>query len=97
MDSFECDLAANLLPIFIEGKCSVETNDFVKNHIKECEECSKIYETMTAEIMPKTYTNIKKSFRLHPAIKMAFVVLAYLVSLIVLLTIITFIFVDGII
>ncbi len=37
----ECDIVSDLLPLYLEGKTGVESNEFVKNHLIQCEQCRK--------------------------------------------------------
>lgn len=50
-----CKIIQDLLPLYADGISSEETNEAVREHIAECEECGKIYEKMTA------YTKIIES------------------------------------
>ena len=50
-----CKIIQDLLPLYADGIASEETNEAVREHIAECEECGKIYEKMTA------YTKIIES------------------------------------
>ena len=42
-----CKIIQDLLPLYADGIASEETNEAVRKHIAECEECGKIYEKMT--------------------------------------------------
>ena len=50
MDKKECKIIQDLLPSFIEKLTSNETNTFVENHLKGCNECKKVYDVMQKEI-----------------------------------------------
>ena len=41
-----CKIVQDLLPNYIENLTSEETNTFIEEHLTECEDCKKIYETM---------------------------------------------------
>ena len=41
-----CRIVQDLLPNYIEKLTSEETNTFIEEHLTECEDCKKIYETM---------------------------------------------------
>ena len=41
-----CKIVQDLLPNYIEKLTNEETNNFIDEHLKECEECQKIYENM---------------------------------------------------
>lgn len=42
----ECKVIQDLLPNYIENLTSEESNEIIKKHLKECEKCQKIYESM---------------------------------------------------
>ncbi|RXI96494.1 anti-sigma factor [Anaerobacillus alkaliphilus] len=46
----KCSLVRDLLPLYIEGDCSVETNRQVKEHITSCTDCQELYEMMEAPL-----------------------------------------------
>lgn len=50
MSNFECELVADLLPRYIDKKCTKETNEFIKEHISSCEDCRELYEAMSSEL-----------------------------------------------
>ncbi|GAE35152.1 zf-HC2 domain-containing protein [Halalkalibacter akibai] len=41
-----CFLIRDLLPLYIEGDCSFETEKLIKEHINNCQECKKLLEMM---------------------------------------------------
>ncbi len=49
MNRKECEIIKDLLPNYIDKLTSRETNEFIEEHIKTCENCKKIYNTMKAE------------------------------------------------
>lgn len=46
----DCKIIQDLLPNYIEKLTNEETNVFVQEHLKECEECKKVYESMKKEL-----------------------------------------------
>ena len=40
----------DLLPLYIDGLCSDETDRIIKNHLESCEDCKKIYDAMRSEV-----------------------------------------------
>lgn len=42
----DCKIVQDLLPNYIEKLTSDETNIFIEKHLKECEDCKRIYESM---------------------------------------------------
>lgn len=50
MNKIPCTLIQDLLPIYVDGAVSEETACLVREHLDDCEECSKEYETMQREL-----------------------------------------------
>jgi hypothetical protein len=50
----DCKIVQDLLPNYIEGLTNEETNLFIKEHLKECDECQKVLENMQKEIKVNT-------------------------------------------
>jgi len=46
----ECKIVQDLLPNYIDKLTDAETNAFIEEHLKECEECRKMLENMQKEI-----------------------------------------------
>lgn len=46
MDKKECKIIQDLLPNHIDNLTTPETNEFIENHLKQCSECTKIFENM---------------------------------------------------
>jgi hypothetical protein len=96
MSKFECDLVADLLPIYIDGKASEATKEFIEEHIKTCQDCKAMYEAMTADMPVSALEKSKRRFKLNPVIKIMLGVLGYLVVVILLAVIVTYILVNGV-
>ena len=47
---YDCGIILDLLPLFLDGMVSPETEAVIKEHLQECEECQKVYEEMNLEI-----------------------------------------------
>ena len=43
-----CEIIKDLIPLYIDGCCSEESSEAVKNHVENCCECSKLIEEMKA-------------------------------------------------
>ena len=43
-----CNIIKDLIPLYIDNCCSTESSDMVKEHIKTCDSCKKLYEEMKA-------------------------------------------------
>jgi len=48
-----CYLIRDLLPLYIEGDCSPETNRAVQEHLNRCKECKSDYELMAPPLNVK--------------------------------------------
>ena len=42
----ECKIIQDLLPNYIEKLTSEDTNDYIKNHLKECKDCTDVFNAM---------------------------------------------------
>ncbi len=42
--SYPCKLIQDLLPLYYDGVCSVESREIIEAHLSECAECSRIFE-----------------------------------------------------
>ena len=97
MSKFECELVADLLPRYIDQKCTKETADFITTHMADCEECREMFEAMNSEIdgivSEKTQ---RRKFRIGGGLKVLFIVLGYLAIVIVALIIFSYILVNGV-
>jgi len=98
MNKFECDLVTDLLPRYIDKKTSVESNQFIEEHIKSCQDCKEMYEAMIADVLVDVEQQpIIKRFRLNGIMKMALIVLGYLVVIILALILFSYILINGVI
>lgn len=43
---YECDMIADLLPLYIDGACSGSSKQVVEEHLSECPKCAKMLEKM---------------------------------------------------
>ncbi len=46
----KCEIIRDLLPLYIDGLTSKESNQEIEKHLKNCEECKKYYQEMTGDI-----------------------------------------------
>lgn len=44
----ECDIVSDLLPLYMEQRTGKESNEFIKAHVAQCEECGKNLQFMEA-------------------------------------------------
>ena len=52
----DCNIINDLIPLYIDGCCSDESSAEVKKHIENCDECKKIFESMTNNITQEETT-----------------------------------------
>lgn len=46
----KCEMIRDLMPLYIDGLTSEESNREIEKHLKSCKECRKYYQEMTGEI-----------------------------------------------
>ena len=51
MEKISCNIARDLLPLYIEGILSEETAQVVEMHLQTCKSCKKDFETMRQEFV----------------------------------------------
>lgn len=49
----KCDIVKDLLPLYIEGLTSKDSNEEIEQHLESCEECRTFYQEMSGEIEEK--------------------------------------------
>lgn len=50
MDKLKCNIVGDLMPLYIEGLLSEDTMKEVKEHLKDCENCKRIYNELKEDI-----------------------------------------------
>lgn len=60
MNKKDCKIVQDLLPNYIDKLTTLETNEFIENHLKECKECTKILENMKKDFDIETKNKDKK-------------------------------------
>ena len=64
MSKFECDLTADLLPVYLDGKANPETVAYIQEHIKDCPQCRELFDAMAGEIkIPESPVVLNKKIR----------------------------------
>ena len=60
-----CEIIKDLIPLYIDGCCSEESERIVEEHLKNCPECKKLFEEMkepndiiATSVSPKTFSKI---------------------------------------
>lgn len=59
----ECKIVQDLLPNYIEKLTSIQTNQYIEEHVSNCNECKKMLENMQKEISTDTKVNSKKEVK----------------------------------
>lgn len=47
----KCDIATDLLPLYMEQLTQKETNQWLKEHLLECEQCREMYQWMEQSLI----------------------------------------------
>lgn len=64
--TMKCDVIRDLIPSYIDGLCSDDSNEIIKEHLSVCEECKEYYMQMIKEISADIQS---ESDELNPFIK----------------------------
>lgn len=59
----DCKIVQDLLPNYIEKLTNEETNEYIEKHLKECKECTKMYENMKKELEIDTTKRDKREVK----------------------------------
>lgn len=60
-----CKITEDLLPLYVDNTCSDDSREYVENHLKTCEACRKLHESMSKSIHSiMNNRNAQESFRL---------------------------------
>ncbi len=57
-----CDIVKDLIPLYIDGCCSEESEKVVKEHLMFCKECKKVFDNMKASSEIISVSNTQKKF-----------------------------------
>ena len=66
MNDVKCTIIQDLLPLYVDKVCSDDSGELVKNHLRSCPECKRLYDEMTTDLegrLPTPEVDIKKSFQ----------------------------------
>lgn len=89
---YDCGIILDLLPLFLDGMVSPETEAVIKEHLQECEECQKVYEEMNLEIdIYAEKKNPSKKCKIRKKSRVRILIYAYLLFL---LSIVAFCLID---
>lgn len=61
-----CDIIKDLIPLYIDGVCSLESRYTVETHLTKCESCKALYEAMKTPIeTEQAVKSVKKTHKIH--------------------------------
>lgn len=95
MNKRDCKIVQDLLPNYIEKLTDEETNKYIEEHIKECEECKNVLENMKKDIKSNDEKRDVREVKYMKKFKNKIRILKFIILLIVLLLIFTFILIIG--
>lgn len=58
-----CNIVKDLIPMYIDSCCSNESRKIVEEHIKDCDDCKKLFEDMKSSSDMITVSESPKTFR----------------------------------
>ena len=91
MSDISCSLIKDLMPIYIEGLTSTDTNEYIKKHLSECNECKSFLEDIqlepdinldinNEELMDKGEIILDKIKKSQDRIKYTFIIFSMIVA-----------------
>lgn len=81
----DCNVIADLIPLYIDNTCSKESSELIEEHIKTCEGCKKLLEDMRAEgIEPKEKAPKLESRKLFESVRKSLVIVILSLCIMVL-------------
>ena len=96
MSDFLCDLVADLLPVYLDGKASEETKRLIESHIGSCSECKEMYEAMSADLSVKKKPKGSGKRKMNPLVKVIIGVVCYVTIMLLLLILFMITHVEGV-
>lgn len=50
--NINCNLIKDILPLYVKGETSPESDDLIRQHLEECDECSELHKMLLADDIP---------------------------------------------
>lgn len=91
MKNKECNLVKDLLPNYIDKVTSNETNVFIEEHLKNCDECRESFKNMSEEIKVDYKNNENKKINIFKKVNNKIKLLKTIIFVIIFLFIVIFI------
>lgn len=60
-----CNIVKDLIPLCIDNCCSEESKTEVEKHIESCEECKKVFDSMTSDFTEEKHFEIKECTKVN--------------------------------
>lgn len=95
MNKRDCKIVQDLLPNYIEKLTDEETNKYVEEHIKECEECKNVLENMKKDIKSNDEKRDVREVKYMKKFKNKIRILKFIILLIVLILFLLFAVIIG--
>lgn len=84
MNGIKCTVIKDLLPLYVDGVCSDDSAELVREHLRSCPQCSRLHDEMTADLkgeLPSPAVSEKKALQsLRTNLLWIFVALAVMVG-----------------
>ncbi len=87
----DCSLVRDLLPNYIDKVTSSETNVFIEEHLKNCEECRKSFENMSEKMEVNYESKENKKINIFRKVNKKIRILKTIIIIIILILIIIFV------
>ena len=92
MSDINCSLIKDLMPLYIDGLTSNDTNEYIKKHLSECSECNSFFEYIklepdinleinNEELIDKGEIILNKIKKSQDRIKYTFIIFAIIVAI----------------
>lgn len=91
MKNKDCNLVKDLLPNYIDKVTSSETNNFIEEHLKNCDECRKSFENMSEEMKIDYKSKNDKKINIFRKVNNKIILLKAIIFVIIFIFILVFI------
>lgn len=85
----DCELVKDLLPTYIDGLTSYDTNSFIEQHLKECTKCNEIFKNMKKDF-EKESQKLNKEVKYAKKYNIRMRILILIISIIIAIFLIMF-------
>ena len=86
MDSKNCEVICDLIPLYVDNVCSNESRVLIEEHLKDCEACRQLYEAMKTDFeIPDDKEQRQEDAKVIKRVKQRIWIERVVISLLVLL------------